>query len=204
MATSKKKLDKNTWVNIAAGTVAVIAIIFGMKQCSDKQSAERATEEVRNSVIVEVRDDVKGLHQDAQDIKDLIKDHDQDIKDAVAEHDTKVNNKLDTLAAHCDSLKNSIKPCQPCAKKQTRRTTTKPTTATTTKVTSTATPSSTTTTVATPAGAATNIVTIGSGAHDNTVIISAGTVETPVDTVKAQCASATQTVIITRRRVRTR
>lgn len=196
MATSKKKLNKNTWVNIAAGTVAVIAIVFGMKQCSDKQSAERAAEEAHNSTIVEVRNEVDGLRQDAQDIKDLIKDHDQDIKNAVAEHDTTVNNKLDTLAAHCDSLKNSIKPCQPCAKKQTRRTTTKPTTTATTKVISTATPSTTTTTVATPSGTTTNTVTIGSGAHDNTVIISAGTVATPVE---AQCASATQTVVITRR-----
>lgn len=202
MAKSKKKIEKNTWVNIAAGTVAVIAILFGVKQCGDKQSAQRDAEEVRKSVIVDIRNDVDGLRQDAQDIKDLVVDHDNDIKDAIAGHDEKVNNKLDTLAAHCDSLKSSIAPCN---KKQTRRTTTKPTvTKPTTTVTSTATEASTKTTVTTPNGSAVNTVTIGSGAHDNTVIIGAGAATTPADTVKAQCASATHTVIITRRRVRTR
>ena len=181
MATSKKKIEKNTWVNIAAGTVAVIAILFGVKQCGDKQSAQRDAEEVRKSVIVDIRNDVDGLRQDAQDIKDLIVDHDNDIKDAIAGHDEKVNNKLDTLAAHCDSLKNSIAPCKPCNKKQKPRTTNKPTTT----VTSTATQSSTKTTVTTPNGSAVNTVTIGSGAHDNTVIIGAGAATTPADTVKA-------------------
>lgn len=113
------KTDKRFWVNVAAGTVAVVAIVFGAKQCSDKNTAVRDAEAARNSVLVDVRNGVDSLRQDARDIKDLVEQHDEDIKGAIKEHDGRVNEKLDTLAAHCDSLRNSMaKPCKPAPVKK--------------------------------------------------------------------------------------
>lgn len=102
-----KKLDKKNWITIAAGTIAAIAIIFGIKECSDKQDAVRDAEDLKNSMLVEVRDGVNDLQKDAKDIKGAIQKHDADIKDAIQEHDKTVNDKLDTLKAHCDKQK----PC---------------------------------------------------------------------------------------------
>ena len=95
-------MDKRTWVNIAAGTVAVIAIIFGAKQCSDKQGAMRENERCRD---VAVRID-SAATRIGRGIDDLRKDNGE-IKDLIEAHDEIVNEKLDTLKAHCDKMK----PC---------------------------------------------------------------------------------------------
>ncbi len=121
MAGTTKKLDKKAWVNIAAGTIAVIAIMFGVKECGDKRDAVRETEDLKKSVLVEVRDGVNDLRKDAKDIKGLIITHDYDVKDLIVTHDRVVNEKLDTLKAHCDKQKpcdckpvnNNRKPTKP-------------------------------------------------------------------------------------------
>lgn len=43
-------MDKRTWVNIAAGTVAVLAIVFGVKQCNDKEIAREQVKAHKESV----------------------------------------------------------------------------------------------------------------------------------------------------------
>lgn len=109
-------IDKKTWVNIAAGTVAGVAILFAVSQCNGKRAAERDAKDAQATMLENVCGGVNELRSDTKDIKDMIvvhdadikeaiATHDADIKDAIKEHDKKVNAKLDSLNVNC-------KPCQ--------------------------------------------------------------------------------------------
>ena len=127
---AKTTIDKRTLVNIAAGTVAAVAVLFGISQCNGKNAAVRDADVKRDSLLIQMGQGIVNLHSDNEeikdlieehdaDIKDLIEEHDADIKDAIAAHDDKVNKNLDTLKANC-------KPCQKKAKPAKKATAKKP------------------------------------------------------------------------------
>ena len=119
-------MDKRDWANIAAGTVAAIAIVFGISQCNGKDAAvRRAVKESRDSTLVQIGKGVDDLRDGVRDLGDGVKDLHEDaeeIKDMIEEHDETVNQKLDTLKAHCDSMATKVgakKPVKkPVAKKK--------------------------------------------------------------------------------------
>jgi len=84
--------DKRFWIRIAAGTVAIIAIASG---CGDRKTTGCENAEVV-AALDRIEAGVDGLREDTKEIKDLI-----------VTHDKTVNDKLDTLKAHCDKQK----PC---------------------------------------------------------------------------------------------
>ena len=73
-------INKRTWVNIAAGTVAVLAIVFGVKQCSDKKEAR----------------------EEAQEWHSLVNNNNEtlaDAKNALSVRESEVKNLTDSLSA---------------------------------------------------------------------------------------------------------
>lgn len=95
----QEKMDKKTWINIAAVTIAVVMLVFGVKECSDKQNAVRENERLSDRVdasLSRIEAGVGDLREDTKGITNLI-----------MAHDAIVNEKLDTLKAHCGTQK----PC---------------------------------------------------------------------------------------------
>lgn len=102
-------LDKRTWANIAAGTVAVIAIVFGVKQCNDKRDASYEANQWHKMVNenTETMNNATGTINDLQLV----------LKEAaaeVAEKDSLIVDLRDSLIA-CREEK--AKDCVPCKKK---------------------------------------------------------------------------------------
>ena len=92
--TKTKKIDKRTWVNIAAGAVAVIAIVFGVKQCTDKRTARGEAQEWQNIIernndaltnaknaIVAADAEISGLESENSALRDTIVVRDSTIAD---------------------------------------------------------------------------------------------------------------------------
>lgn len=121
-------MDKRDWANIAAGTVAAIAILFGVSQCNGKKNAVRDYDELKSGSAV-VLDQVKdGVSELRKGVKDLRKDA-EEIKDMIEDHDDTVNAKLDTLQARCDRKQDCKcndnckggKDCKCCVKKPVKK-----------------------------------------------------------------------------------
>lgn len=103
-------LDKRTWVNIAAGTVAIVAIVFGAKQCSDKQDACDEAQEWRKIV----NDNTAAMNDATGTINDLRACLEDSIAE-IAEKDTLVLQLRDSLNACREKL---AKDCVPCNQKK--------------------------------------------------------------------------------------
>lgn len=98
--------DKRFWMRIAAGTVAIIAIASG---CGDRKTTGCENAEVV-AALDRIEAGVDGLREDTKYIKEDTKE----IKDLIETHDKTVNEKLDTLKAHCDKQKSC--DCKPVKK----------------------------------------------------------------------------------------
>lgn len=139
---SKKTLDKRTWVNIALGTVAAIAIVFGVKQCSDKKNAREEaqiwheTVDERNAAVTDASNAISAANGKIRDLRDSV----AVCKDLIAEKDSTIAGLRDSLtvcrdakacactgkvgcdckeAKGCDKCKKQAKPVakKPVAKK---------------------------------------------------------------------------------------
>lgn len=200
----------------AASVVAVILTLLCVKQCNGKKTAiaerDAARKEAANNSVIAGKNTI--ALEEALD--SLIAA--RRAADSLAGENRVLTDSLIVVNKKLEDCEN----CKPCARRSSNNAsrTTRPSRASTSRTSTTVTTrssgTSTTTSVATRTDNSATVttsekpsataVTIGSGAHDNVVTVNNGTVNNfyaPVDTVKTQCASATQTVVITRR-VRTR
>jgi len=108
-------MDKRTWVNIAAGTVAIIAIIFGVKQCSDKQDAREEAQEW-HSIVNRNNETLTDASNALTDANNRIKDLTDSLaagKNEIATRDSTIANLRDSLTTCLDS---KACPCKPKTK----------------------------------------------------------------------------------------
>lgn len=152
MANNKQKpaMDKRTWVNIAAGTIAVLAIVFGVKQCSDKQVAREEAQgwharvNQNNETLTDARNALSACEGKIKDLTDELADR----EDVIAGQDSLILQLRDSLAVcregqACPCTKGAKCNCKPacpsCKKKPARTTrpvrTTRPSRPTTTQPT---------------------------------------------------------------------
>ena len=109
--------DKRFWVNVAAGTVAVIAIAFGVKQCSDKNVARDSADTWRNEVTKS-----NGAMTDAINTIREYGELTEDLQGIIAQKDSTIAVLRDSLdvcreAKACKCKTNTAKVGCGCAKK---------------------------------------------------------------------------------------
>ena len=127
------RTDKRFWTHVAAGTAAVIAVVFGVKQCSDKQGANRTAEAVKTELVVAdsliARADrhIDGLNHKL----DSLSDENAALRDTIAVRDEKIADLRDSLAICQDGkvdcgCKKKTTPAKPATKPATKPAPAKP------------------------------------------------------------------------------
>ena len=111
------KTDKRFWSHVAAGTVAVIAIVFGVKQCSDKQDARQVAQQWRAEVNKknEIMTEASSVLASAREEIDILENENDALRDTIAVRDSTIAVLRDSL----DICQGKKKECIPCKKKAT-------------------------------------------------------------------------------------
>ena len=201
-----KKETKNILVATTAGVAALVLVLFGVKQCSDKKDARSDLEQARIEAenTSKRADMLENNAAKLADFADSTQNVCDDLRKEIAVRDSTIAELRDSLSVTSKQLDS----CLNCKQNNKKRTAKKSATARPARTSTTvavkpvqnATPvaGETTTTVIVPEDANKAInatgVTIGSGAHDNTVNINNGTINnyyTPVDTVKKDVKKVT-------------
>ncbi|MBR2286273.1 MAG: hypothetical protein IJ866_02360 [Alphaproteobacteria bacterium] len=93
-------MDKRTWANIALGTVAVIAIVFGVKQCSDKRAARDEAQEwhtlvsKNNTALTDASNAVEAANGRISELND----ENSALRDTIVVRDSTIADLRDSLA----------------------------------------------------------------------------------------------------------
>ena len=86
------KLDRSTWISIAAGTVAAIAVTLSAVQCSDNAKMHRNCDSVK---------------QELADLNDQVSVNTENIK-ILGENDQKLQNQVNKHTEHINQLENDV------------------------------------------------------------------------------------------------
>lgn len=207
------KKTRNILVHTGAGVAALLLVVFGVKQCSDKNDARSDLDAVR----AEAESITNNCNEMALTYEQALKDYAgraQVVVDSLANELVVRDSTIAVLRDSLDVTAKKLDDCLNCKKNNKKRPAaakkpvaakkTAAKTCTTVKTVANAgncadSTTMTTVEVSKPVTNATG-VSIGSGAQNNHVNINNGTVNNyyaPVDTMK-KCASASQTVVIRR------
>lgn len=107
------KLDRSTWISIAAGTVAVIAVTLSAAQCSDNAKMHKNCDNVKQ----ELANLNEQVGKNTEDIR-ILGDNDQKLQNQINKHEDRIillEDDVDNLKIVVDST--ACKCEKPAAKK---------------------------------------------------------------------------------------